>query len=253
MWLNVGPGVDVWSLGCVLSEVATWLVHGKSGLEHYRTLRIETHDVGFRDSDSFHDGLFVLDSVRAHHGDLRSALQKNGDTITEGILTLVDAMLKPKNERLDASEVRKRALNHLEHSPSPTQSSSPGPSGPSISRLLAVDAANGADTASQRHSLDREILPSPSVRLQSSRAAESENVHPAGDSTSNTGHEQLSAEPLQQQSSANRAVSASSRTFPRLPIWSVETMSQWRKNQKPLPSEHITDLRNRDYVSLGKF
>src|SRR5215469_8312393 len=111
--LQVRPGVDIWSFGCVLSEVATWLVHGPAGLEHYRILRTKSHNVNFRDSDSFHNGLEVLDCVPAHHESLREALQSKGDTITQSILELIDSsMLTPKDQRRDARDLWMMAFGH---------------------------------------------------------------------------------------------------------------------------------------------
>jgi hypothetical protein len=111
--LQVRPCVDIWSFGCVLSEVATWLVYGTTGPEHYRTLRTKSHNVNFRDSDSFHDGLNVLACVPAHHESLREALQRKGDTITQSILNLIDSsMLTPRDQRRDARDLWMMTFGH---------------------------------------------------------------------------------------------------------------------------------------------
>lgn len=55
---KVTPEVDVWSLGCTLSETAVWLKQGTAGLEAYRNeRRDETNSIStFQDKEAFHDG-----------------------------------------------------------------------------------------------------------------------------------------------------------------------------------------------------
>ena len=67
--LLVKQGVDIWSLGCVFSEVAVWVVYGKKGLSEYRRRRgMETSQIhDFRDGDCFHDGEHVLATVTEIH------------------------------------------------------------------------------------------------------------------------------------------------------------------------------------------
>ena len=67
--LLVKQGVDIWSLGCIFSEIAVWVVHGKKGLSEYRRRRgIETAQIhDFRDGDCFHNGEHVLATVTEIH------------------------------------------------------------------------------------------------------------------------------------------------------------------------------------------
>ncbi|KAL9131378.1 MAG: hypothetical protein Q9175_006779 [Cornicularia normoerica] len=67
--LLVKQGVDIWSLGCIFSEAAVWVVHGKDGLSEYRRRRgMETAQIpGFRDGNCFHDGERVLATVTENH------------------------------------------------------------------------------------------------------------------------------------------------------------------------------------------
>lgn len=67
--LLVKQGVDIWSLGCIFSEIAVWVVHGKNGLSEYRRRRgMETAQIhDFRDGDCFHNGEHVLATVTDLH------------------------------------------------------------------------------------------------------------------------------------------------------------------------------------------
>lgn len=67
--LLVKQGVDIWSLGCVFSETAVWVVYGREGLSEYRRRRgMETAQIqGFRDGDCFHNGEQVLATVTEIH------------------------------------------------------------------------------------------------------------------------------------------------------------------------------------------
>ena len=98
--------VDVWSLGCILSEAAVWVVRGKFGLSEYRRRRgIETARVqGFRDGDCFHDGLEVLNTVTETHKNLieeiRSSDHVTGatvDMVTKEMLIISDFRSSAKN------------------------------------------------------------------------------------------------------------------------------------------------------------
>ena len=98
--LNVKRDVDIWSLGCVLSEVATWVVcNWKNVLEYRNQRRDETERTGrFRSGDyCFHDGQDgLLKCVDHNHDELVVRYVKAHDYVTEHVLKLVqDAMLKP--------------------------------------------------------------------------------------------------------------------------------------------------------------
>lgn len=75
--LSVNFSVDMWSLGCVFSEAAVWVVRGKYGLSEYRRRRgMETARIpGFRDGDCFHDGQRVLAIVTKTHRDLADEIR----------------------------------------------------------------------------------------------------------------------------------------------------------------------------------
>ncbi|PMD45721.1 hypothetical protein L207DRAFT_630123 [Hyaloscypha variabilis F] len=101
---------DLWSLGCVLSEAATWVVLGYSGIKTFATLRRQTlnricaeHEKDRLEreteadrsvniplpGDYFHDGVDVLAAVTSWHTFLRNSVRRS-DTITSRVLDIVD-------------------------------------------------------------------------------------------------------------------------------------------------------------------
>lgn len=81
---------DMWSLGCVFSEAATWLILGPPGLTQYTRLRKDAiRHKGTVQNDCFHDGCSVLPEVRQWHGYLAANL-RNNDRISERILQIIE-------------------------------------------------------------------------------------------------------------------------------------------------------------------
>ncbi|KAK8107550.1 uncharacterized protein PG998_009563, partial [Apiospora kogelbergensis] len=98
--------IDIWSLGCVFSVAATWVILGRQGVFVYEKLRLnaikklgDSHS-GRQPSasDAFHDGQEVLGAVTAWHNHLRSSVRKS-DTITSRILDLIDIEMLKKEPR----------------------------------------------------------------------------------------------------------------------------------------------------------
>ncbi|KAF2085973.1 kinase-like protein [Saccharata proteae CBS 121410] len=91
MGLGVSQRVDLWSLGCIFSEVAVWIVEGFEGLEDYRLQRREATSKipGFEDSGCTHDGEEVLGTVLDKHESL-CADKRNSDIITKGVIRIVE-------------------------------------------------------------------------------------------------------------------------------------------------------------------
>ncbi|KAI8622993.1 hypothetical protein F5Y19DRAFT_493701 [Xylariaceae sp. FL1651] len=105
---EVFQSIDVWSLGCVFSVAATWIVLGTNGVLRYERLRSATTTSVAGSSDTFHDGGQVLQVVTQWHQYLGTALRKS-DLFTGEILILVDRhMLTPHDQRWDASRVGNR-------------------------------------------------------------------------------------------------------------------------------------------------
>lgn len=136
--LKVTQKVDIWSLGCLLSEAAVWLVRGKTGLDNYRRERrgeMEERDPDFTDLGCFHDGTEVLDVVIRTHDMLLEDLPRS-DNITDGVLELVQRMLKKVQVRPTAFELvdmmedtfkksQKHQISHKLHDSGKAEASSP--------------------------------------------------------------------------------------------------------------------------------
>lgn len=112
--LSVRPSVDIWSLGCICSEAAVWLVRGQDGLQKYRKSREEAlrKIPNFRDQDCFHDGSRVLECVTQTIEELRQNIRMD-DYVTAGILDLIDDMLGPEISRPIAVMVLNRSQGYL--------------------------------------------------------------------------------------------------------------------------------------------
>jgi hypothetical protein len=115
----------MWSLGCVLSEAATWIVLGRTGVRQYILLRqraVESAlaralDQGAKldkapykhvyKKDCFHDGHRLLPEITEWHTFLRSVLRPT-DMMTRKVLDLIDKQLfMDASTRSDAKKVCK--------------------------------------------------------------------------------------------------------------------------------------------------
>jgi len=115
--------IDIWSLGCVFSIAATWVVLGYQGVRQFLRVRekaiakinkersVRSHLMQGPKSirtagDSFHDGAEVLRDVTSWHSALRCALRAT-DTITSQVLDLVDdrMLLGDSSKRLKAKDI----------------------------------------------------------------------------------------------------------------------------------------------------
>ena len=91
--IPVSQKVDVWSLGCVLSMAATWMVSGPSGIRELENrIKLTVLDAGMenhRARPRFHDGKKVLPVISNWHKTLRRNVHIN-DHFTTSVLDLVD-------------------------------------------------------------------------------------------------------------------------------------------------------------------
>ncbi|KAI0402285.1 hypothetical protein F4802DRAFT_608795 [Xylaria palmicola] len=102
---EVTQGSDIWSLGCVFSIAATYVVLGKEGVKQYRLLRqsaIESLGIGV--GDPFHDKEKVLLVVTDWHKYLRNTVRKD-DWYTAKILDVVDRemLITPGEDRINGA------------------------------------------------------------------------------------------------------------------------------------------------------
>lgn len=100
---------DVWALGCVLSEAATWLVLGTEGVRRYRMIRGHQSE---RKRDDFHDGYKVKRVVTEWHHYLRSAC-RHSDPYTRRVLDIVDNSMLVEHDRRSDSKMISKELDKL--------------------------------------------------------------------------------------------------------------------------------------------
>ncbi|KFY38314.1 hypothetical protein V494_04413 [Pseudogymnoascus sp. VKM F-4513 (FW-928)] len=147
--VEVSPTIDIWSLGCVFSIAATWVVLGRQGMLQFTKLRERAilkiigekpeHPTGAHlREDCFHNGEEVLPDVLSWHACLRSVLRKS-DIVTSSVLDLIDNEMLVGNAgcRIKASDLCKR-LNEIR---SRMQAEAPALPTPVMEALLAINDA----------------------------------------------------------------------------------------------------------------
>jgi serine/threonine protein kinase len=134
--IHVPRSIDIWSLGCVFSVAASWVVLGAQGIKQFTCVRqraiSKAHDsnsctkLGEPKGDHFHDGTEVLQDVIYWHNHLRKAC-RGTDTITSQMLDLVDRKMLRGNakERIEASKLCEEMGQILSKSHEATQDSLP--------------------------------------------------------------------------------------------------------------------------------
>jgi hypothetical protein len=126
--------LDIWSLGCLLSETAVWTVDGKTGLQKYLTLRRWqtankiVSEMGYY--GCFHDGQAPLPAVFEMHKRIRG---RDSHSIVHSITKLAEEMLSSPESRPNVVSLAERCKS-LSHTTS-TLSIEPF-SGPGIHRNL---------------------------------------------------------------------------------------------------------------------
>ena len=92
--LEVKQSVDIWSMGCVFSEVATWVCHGwKRVLEYRKRRQAELKELDFECGDFFHNGHSVLNAVSDIHKSIKPSLRRDDNVTAKVLERLVDDML----------------------------------------------------------------------------------------------------------------------------------------------------------------
>ncbi|MCJ1381740.1 hypothetical protein MMC17_004851 [Xylographa soralifera] len=104
--IPVTQKIDIWSFGCVLSVMATWIVFGARGIEPYEEARKAACQE--RGIDAFHYDGKVIKEVKKQHDDLRRDVRRC-DVMTHAFLNLIEnKMLKEEPScRLDSTELCK--------------------------------------------------------------------------------------------------------------------------------------------------
>lgn len=111
----VTQGFDIWSLGCVFSEAATWILLGPRGVKQYRYARKSIANSSKVDSislteitgdDCFHNNESISQAVIDWHEYLKHSLRQ-GDKVTGAIIDLIEKrmLLREGVERMSAVEL----------------------------------------------------------------------------------------------------------------------------------------------------
>ena len=282
--IHVKQDVDIWSLGCVFSEVATWVVcNWKNVLEYRNQRRYETELHGrFRTGDyCFHDGQDgLLKCVDHNHHELDTRHVQAHDYVTTHVLKLVkDDMLRPSfnNGRRPASwlygeadTMLKMVKEGLKPTPASTESvDSPGsnvshPSSPALNTARPAPISpppqhqyrpsepNGGyfvpRKPSKRKDLSPDALGSQRDYPQASGGYHSTTIH---DTATEDQMPQYFMDPFQSPNENQL------QHRDPLPVWPVEEALRWRRVEKDrknnevvhMPTEQrLDDLAKRDHV-----
>ncbi|KAK8079737.1 hypothetical protein PG997_007555 [Apiospora hydei] len=111
---QVGQYLDIWGIGCVFSEMASWVVGGQSERRHYYLLRKEKtpkdlEDAGY--SACFHDGEAPLPLVKEYHDTILRPSYRIGDSksFQVGQMVFKHMLLQDPLSRLNARQLHTRA------------------------------------------------------------------------------------------------------------------------------------------------
>ncbi|KAL1606266.1 hypothetical protein SLS60_003668 [Paraconiothyrium brasiliense] len=112
----VSQSVDLWSIGCIFSMAATWIVLGYQGIRQFDCIRQRAiRDIGQRardghneprvaEGDFFHDGIDVLPVVKEWHKYLRASVRQT-DHVTRKVLDLTEDHLLIRNRKMSAKKL----------------------------------------------------------------------------------------------------------------------------------------------------
>ncbi|KAL9036137.1 MAG: hypothetical protein Q9180_004472 [Flavoplaca navasiana] len=97
--LLVPQSADIWSMGCVYSEVATWVTEGSAKLLEYRRRRqkeiAKKLGIASLEEDRFHHGSKILETVDEIHDEIKR-ISRRCDLITPYVIErLVKGMVRP--------------------------------------------------------------------------------------------------------------------------------------------------------------
>ncbi|KAM7214252.1 Protein kinase-like domain containing protein [Rhypophila decipiens] len=130
--LHITSSVDIWSLGCVFSEILVWTTMGKGGVRKYQKGRVSATDQiksmkGSGYDGCFHDGENTLQCVHDFH-DMAKEGRRRWDEITPKIGDLIlDTMLQADvDDRLHATQLYRKFSKSLSGNKDHARSSTNG-------------------------------------------------------------------------------------------------------------------------------
>ncbi|KAK8059494.1 hypothetical protein PG996_009424 [Apiospora saccharicola] len=120
--IQVGQSFDIWGMGCVFSEMVSWVVGGEPERERYRLQReaeipMEVKDAGY--SACFHDGDGPLPLIKVyHHPNLLNTFRiGDSQSFQVGQMVVRDMLIKEPAGRLNAQQLYRKAKNLEEEYP----------------------------------------------------------------------------------------------------------------------------------------
>jgi hypothetical protein len=155
----VNQSVDIWSLGCVYSEAARWVVSGDKGLEEYRAERkFETGAIrGFKNADCFHNGEKALKAVHKCHERIIASLRCQDCITALAINVVIRPMLEVSAGRPTAMPVWMNSQRTIEDAKArlskilEAHTYSSGKPGPPLPRVLPPALQGVARSRNQSH------------------------------------------------------------------------------------------------------
>ena len=113
--LKVKPDVDIWSLGCVMSEVCVWFNDGWNKLVEYRSRRSEEmlQKTGTR-QDCFHVDSALLETVNDIHEATIDSVRRS-DRVTPKVIELIGDMLQVDHARPNIKYLYDKSRRIIQH------------------------------------------------------------------------------------------------------------------------------------------
>lgn len=190
---RVQQKVDMWSLGCVYSEFAVWIVSGRQQLKNYKKDRQrETQEVGSTDVGCFHNGRGPLSCVEKWNQRAFDN-KRSSDHVTRSVLKqLVGEMLyEDPDDRPSATQLMRKARDIISYARQQLDRQRRGSMGSTSTGPLArapfrdytqpSDSTTNNDTAHSRAGPTKYTHPSSSIgEVQQQRALEASPTTPSG-------------------------------------------------------------------------
>lgn len=112
---KVGRALDVWSIGCIISEVITYMEAGLQGVQHFREVRVLEGVYG--KTRCFHDGERMSHEVSTF---LQASEEQGSSTATREVFLLVrktfseDPSMRPEAEEVEQQLMHLSIKEHLD-------------------------------------------------------------------------------------------------------------------------------------------
>jgi hypothetical protein len=112
----VSQSVDLWSIGCIFSMTATWIVLGYQGIRQFdyirtraisdivRHTRAKGNEPAITEGDFFHDGSDILPAVKEWHKYLCNSIRQT-DHVTRKMLEFTEKHLLIRNRTISAKNL----------------------------------------------------------------------------------------------------------------------------------------------------